>query len=119
MALIQTVNPSDLYHMACRMDRGDNFGYNGWRAIGDYLESLSDDLGEDIEVDIVGICCDYAMAESADDFAEQYQGFMDSIDPEDWGDMGEEERLALVSEYIGDNGSLVVCEEDLIIWSGF
>ena len=36
--LIQRVDASALYHMACRMDRGHNFWYNGWQAIRDYLE---------------------------------------------------------------------------------
>ena len=40
MALIQTVDSSDLYHLACRMNRGDCYGYGGWRAIGEYLENL-------------------------------------------------------------------------------
>ena len=119
MAMIQTINPSDLYHMACKMNRGECFGYNGWCAIGDYLENLSDDLGEDIEIDIIAICCDYGMAESAGDFANQYQGFMDEIDPERWGEMTEQEKLDIVAEYIGDNGSLVICRGDLIIWSDF
>ena len=119
MALIQTVNPSDLYHLACKMGRGDNFGYEGWRVIGDYLEELSEDIGEDIEVDIIAICCDYGMADSVEDFADQHSGFMDEIDPEEWGDMSEEDKLDCVAEYIADNGSLVVCKEDLIIWSGF
>ena len=51
--LINRVNPSELYHMACRMDRGEQFGYNGWKAIGEYLENLSEDIGEPIEVGIV------------------------------------------------------------------
>ena len=72
MTLIQTVYANDLYHLACKMNRGENFGYNGWRAIGDYLESLSDDLGEDVEIDIISICCEYSMAESADDAFYQY-----------------------------------------------
>ena len=68
MALIQTVNPSDLYHMACRMDRGDSFGYAGWNAIGEYLEEISEGAGEHIEVDIVAICCEYSIAEDVEEF---------------------------------------------------
>ena len=119
MALIQTVNPSDLYHLACRMNRGDNYGYDGWRAIGDYLEEISNDLGENIDIDIISICCEYGKAESVEDFANQYPQFMDEIDPEAWGDMTEQEKLDCVAEFIADNGSLVICRDDLIIWSGF
>lgn len=119
MALIQTVDSSDLYHLACKMGCGDNFGYNGWCAIGDYLKNLSDDLGGDIEIDIIAICCDYGMAEDVEDFASQHPDIMDDVGSEDWGDMDEKGKLDIVAEYIGDNGSLVVCNKDLIIWAGF
>ena len=118
MALIEKISSSDLYHMACRMDRGDNFGYNGWNAIGEYLEELSDDTGEDYEVDIVGICCDYSMSESVDDFWNEY-GKYSSIDPEEWEEMDEEEKLEAIEEYLQDNTSIVCCDEDCIIWQVF
>ena len=118
MTLIQAVNPSDLYHMACRMDRGDSFGYDGWLAIGDYLEQLSDDTGENIEVDIVGICCDYSMAESVDEFFNEY-GKYSSIDPEEWEEMDEEEKLEAIENYLQENTSVVTCQENLIIWQAF
>ena len=118
MALIETINASDLYNMACRMDRGNNFGYDGWLAIGDYLEQLSDDLGENIEVDIVGICCDYSMSESVDDFWNEY-GKYSSIDPEEWEEMNDDEKLEAIEEYLQDNTSIVCCDDDCIIWQAF
>lgn len=118
MALIQTLQASDLYNLACNMDRGHNFGFNGWNAIGEYLEELSDDTGEDYEVDIVGICCDYSMSESVDDFWNEY-GKYSSIDPEEWEEMDEEEKLEAIEEYLQDNASVVTCQENLIIWQAF
>ena len=118
MALIEKISSSDLYHMACRMDRGDNFGYKGWNAIGDYLENLSDDLGEDIEVDIVAICCEYSMAESTEDFWNEH-GKYSSIDPEDWEEMDDSEKLEAIEEYLQDSTSVVICEENCIIWQAF
>lgn len=118
MALIETINASDLYHMACRMGRGDNFGYAGWNAIGDYLEQLSDDLGEDLEVDIVGICCEYSQADGIDDVWEQVVKFGD-IDDDEWEEMDDEEKLEAVQDYLQENTTVVVCEENLIIWQVF
>lgn len=118
MALINTVNPSDIYHMACRMDRGDNFGYNGWNAIGEYLENLSEDIGEDYEVDIVGICCDYSMSENVSEWWDEYGEYSD-IDSEEWENMDEEEKLEAIRDYLQDNTSVVICEDDLIIWQAF
>lgn len=118
MALIQTIQASDLYNLACNMQRGKQFGYDGWLAIGDYLEQLSEDLGENIEVDIVGICCDYSMAESVEDFWNEH-GEYSSIDPETWEDMDEEEKLDAIKDYLQDNTSVVICEENCIIWQAF
>lgn len=127
MALIETLNASDLYNMACRMDRGHNFGYDGWLAIGDYLEQLSDDTGENIEVDIVEICCEYSMAESVEEF---YNGHKKSMgysnygiktdDPSiDWEELEDEEKLEAIENYLQENTSIVTCQENLIIWQAF
>ena len=115
MALIQTVNPSDLYHMACRMDRGDSFGYAGWNAIGEYLEDLSNDTS-DIEIDIVGICCDYNHAENAQEVFDQYET---NIDPDEWEEMDDKEKLEAIENYLQENTSVVTCQENLIIWQVF
>ena len=118
MALIETINASDLYNMACRMDRGHNFGYNGWLAIGDYLEQLSDDLGENIEVDIVGICCDYSMSEDVSDWWKEY-GVYSDIDSDEWEEMDDKEKLEAIENYLQENTSVVTCQENLIIWQAF
>ena len=121
MALIQTVDSSDLYHLACKMARGDNFAYKGWRAIGDYLESLSDDLGENIEIDIIAICCEYSMAESVDDAYMQYDHLHGVDLPEEgaWKELTEEEKLETIEEFLQKNTALVVCKDNLIIWQAF
>lgn len=116
MALIEKISSSDLYHMACRMDRGDNFGYKGWNAIGDYLENLSDDLGKDVEVDIVAICCDYNHVESVEDFINGYSNF---DVPEDFKNYEVDEQLEVIREYLEENTSVVCCEEDCIIFQTF
>lgn len=118
MALIEKISSSDLYHMACRMDRANSFGYKGWRAIGEYLEELSDGTGEDYEVDIAGICCDYSMAESTEDFWNEH-GKYSSIDPEEWEEMDDDEKLEAIEEYLQDNTSIVCCDDDCIIWQAF
>lgn len=118
MALIEKLSSSDLYHMACRMGRGEQFGYKGWQALGDYLEQLSEDIGEDIEVDIVGICCDYSSVDSAEDWWEEYGEYSD-IYSEEWEEMDEDEKLQAIEDYLNDRTSVVVCEDGLIIWQTF
>ena len=121
MALIQTISANNLFHLASRMDRGHNFGYNGWRAIGDYLESLSDDLGKDVEIDIISICCDYAMAENAEDAFMQFDHLhgVDLPDEDEWEELSDDYKLETIEEFLQNNTSVVICEDNLIIWQAF
>ena len=116
--LINRINPSELYNMACRMHRGYNFGYNGWEAIGEYLENLSEEIGEPIEVDIVDICCNYDKADSMSEWWEE-NGEYSTIDPGEWAESDEDTKLELIREYLEYNTSVVCCEDDCIIWQVF
>lgn len=116
--LIRRVDASELYHMACRMDRGHNFGYNGWQAIGEYLENLSDDIGEPIEVDIIAICCEYSSADNVDEWWSEYGDYC-NIDPQEWQEAGEDEKLELIRDYLEDNTIIICCDNDCIIWQAF
>ena len=54
--------------------RPDNFSYSGLGALFEYLEDLSEDIGEDMEVDVIGICCEFTEYESLADFNQEYYG---------------------------------------------
>lgn len=40
--------------------RPDNFSYDGLGALYEYLSDLAYSIGEPIDVDVIGICCEYA-----------------------------------------------------------
>ena len=50
----------------------NNFSYEGLHALFDYIEQVEDDIGEEFELDVVGICCDYTEYDSLDDFNADY-----------------------------------------------
>ena len=50
---------------AWRGDREQQFSYEGKRALFDYLEEYEEDTGEEIELDIIALCCDYSEYKSA------------------------------------------------------
>ena len=81
MAIKQAVTESD-FRDAFQAIRPDNFSYEGLGALYEYLEELSEDTGEDIELDVIAICCDYTEY-SEDEAREEFD-----IDPdiEDWQD---------------------------------
>ena len=80
-------------------DRQDQFSYDGLGALFDYLEQLGDDLGEEIELDVIALCCDFAEYDSATEAASEYGwDFPDSMeedgeDPEEYAERIEEEAL--------------------------
>ena len=39
--------------------RPNNFSYEGLAVLFDYLEQLEQDTGEEIELDVITLCCEY------------------------------------------------------------
>ena len=50
----------------------NNFSYEGLHALFEYIEEVEDDIGEEFEFDMVGICCDYTEYDSLEDFNADY-----------------------------------------------
>src|SRR3990167_6850102 len=51
----------------------DNYSYEGKKALFEYLEQYSVDLGKDIDFDPIALCCEYTEYPTAWDAMEQYQ----------------------------------------------
>ena len=56
----QTINESEFLRAFKDMNRTENFSRDGLIALFDYLEQEEEDLEEDIELDVIAICCDFA-----------------------------------------------------------
>lgn len=120
MALKITANADHVVKLAVNCGRLGHFGYNGWRMLAEAMEQLSDDIGEDIEVDIIGWCCEYSHASSVDNAFEElrhYEGW--SIKAAEWDAMDDDEKLSAVREFLHDGTYLAVCELDCVIWAIF
>jgi hypothetical protein len=63
-------------------DRYDSFGYDGLRVIFDYLEDYEDQTGEEIELDVIAICCDYNMM-TIEDIVKEYRIDVSDVDADD------------------------------------
>jgi hypothetical protein len=80
-------------------DHYDQFGYEALGLLFDYLEELEADTGEEIEIDVIAICCDYAV-DTMEDIAANYD-----IEPED------------VMDYLRDNTIIVgECSDGRIVY---
>jgi len=51
----------------------NNFSYEGLAVLFDYLEELEVWQEEEMELDVVAICCDYQEMENVQEFNEQYE----------------------------------------------
>ena len=89
--------------------REDNFSLNGLSCLFDYLEELEADLGEEIELDVVAICCEYSEYSSVQEVAEHYAIQLDE----------EEDVLEQLLEYLQENTGVACCEEDCIVIQDF
>lgn len=77
MSIIQKINSFSLFRDAFHsMGRSNQFSESGLEAIFEYLDSM----GEDIELDVIGICCEFSEYESLEDFNNQNQTEFESID---------------------------------------
>ena len=78
--LVKRVSFYDFVEEFKKFGREDQFSYEGKRALFDYLNELSEDIGEPIELDIIGICCDFTQYDSIEEFNHDYQLDLDDID---------------------------------------
>ena len=96
----QTINFSQFVDAFHAYDCYDSYGYNGLRVIFDALEEYTEDTGEDIELDVIAICCDYNML-SAEEIINEYD--IDVSDCE--GDEGDIHDA--VEDYLQDNTAVL------------
>jgi hypothetical protein len=89
-------------------DRYDQFGYEALGLLFDYFEELEAETGEETKLDVIAICCEYAV-DTLEEIAAKY-----SIDVDD---MDIEEGNAKVVEYLQDHTSVVgECSDGRIVY---
>ena len=54
------------------MGRNEQFSYDGKKALFEYLEALEEDLDEEIDLDVIALCCEYTEYESIKEYQEDY-----------------------------------------------
>jgi len=55
-----TVDESMFVTRFDEMNRSENFSIAGRRALFQYIEDLESDAGEEIELDVIGLCCEFS-----------------------------------------------------------
>ena len=93
-----TVQLHDFRSAFHRMNRADNFSYEGLELLFNHLEELEQDTGEEIELDVIGLCCEYS-EESPETIADYYSVDVEGLD--------EDEVSQVVIDYLIDQGACV------------
>ena len=80
--MIQTISECDFKDAFRAYGRTDNFSFEG--LLFDFFENMEADTGEQIELDVIGICCDYCQRTLEDINQDYNQEFGDLDEAEEW-----------------------------------
>jgi hypothetical protein len=94
----QTINKG-IFADAFKAIRPDNFSYCGLGVLFDYLTEVEESCGEEFELDVIGLCCDFAEA-TWQSIASDYSIEIDENESED-------EQEAAVLDFLADNDVLI------------
>ena len=77
--LKQDISKWEFEDLFGKANRDNNFSYEGKGALYEYFDNLSEDLGEDITIDIIGICCEYTEYKNLKELQDNY-GMIESFE---------------------------------------
>jgi len=98
----------------------DNFSYEGLTALYDYLIQLEEDTGEEIDFDMISLCCDYSEFDNAVEAASEYFEFEGMTYGEDGGELetaDEVEKKAL--KFLQDRTQVIEMDNGGVIIQQF
>lgn len=93
-----TISVHDFRESFARCGRQEQFSYDGLGLLFDHLEQLEGDTGQEMELDVIAICCDFAES-SPRQFADYY-----SLDI---GGLDDDEIAQAVRDELDENGNYV------------
>jgi hypothetical protein len=111
MAVVQTMDKYAFFNAFNNSSRKDQFSNEALEAIFEYMEEYSDSTGENVEFDIVGICCEWAEM-TWQEVAMSYGVDLSFCDTD-------EERIDAVKEYLQDETHSVHLSDDSFVFVQF
>ncbi len=105
-----TVSKYDFERAFADAGRKDQFSYEGLAVLFDYLEELEANTGQELELDVIALCCDYYES-SLEAIIQSY-----SIDVEGLDD---DEQVDAVREYLMDQGAYCGETPSSFVYSAF
>ena len=109
----QTINSYEFIDTFRAHGRQTQFSYDGLRALFEYLEEMEDGMGEEMELDVIALCCDYSEFASAKEAALEYGMTAEEDKDEQDEDAIEEHAL----QWLQDRTSVITHDSGIIIQS--
>lgn len=107
----QTVYLSSFRDAFINAGRKDQFSYEGLGLLFDYFEQYEQDCNEEMELDVIAICCEYS-EETPEQIAQSYGIEISDMYPND--------RLQYVNNYLAEHTSVVgITNNATIIYQQF
>ena len=97
-----TVSKYDFERAFDDAGRKGQFSYEGRAVLFGYLEQLEEDTGQELDLDVIALCCDY-YEDTAAEIARNYSIDLNDLNPED--DDYEDQCVNAVREYLTDQGA--------------
>ena len=69
----KTITKQDFINEFENSYRKENFSYQALERLFDYFEQFEDETGEQIELDIIAICCDFVEFENVKELKKEYE----------------------------------------------
>lgn len=90
----QTINQHAFTETFRIAGRAEQFSYAGLIALFDYLEQYEEDSGEEMELDVIALCCDFTEYATALEAAQAY-GYEEGVDLQPHGSVDLDEVAEL------------------------
>jgi hypothetical protein len=91
-------------------ERMEQFSYEGAKALFEYLEQYEEDTGEELELDVIALCCDYT-EDSAEAVIANYSIDVDGLD--------DDEKAEAVRDYLAGNTQLIAETPSGFLYANF
>ena len=101
-----TIDLYDFRDAFYRMGRKTNFSYEGLEILFEYLEELEEGTDQEIELDVIALCCDFS-EDTPENIGEAYGIPMDDVDFDNPADV-----LDCVVDFLRVQGVLVGITKD-------
>jgi hypothetical protein len=116
MSLIERVTETSFIDTFHAIGRGEQFSFTALRALYEYFDMLSEDIGEPIEFDPIAICCDFYEC-NINEVLTNYEipldelDYLESLDPDHVAEV--------VGNWLRDRTQVLICEDDLVLYQAF